>query len=196
MAAYKLLLHPQDPDCAPVDPVMLAAALQSIGFIGAPVTAADGEFYPAGAQFLQQLTFLGCSPAIELDPPSDDAALKTACITGSFCHVYLSCTERLQFRADPHTPVPRCPACRQPDADWRTPLAAWQNNPAMIEWTCNSCGFTGRLTELAFRRSAGFARTWIEVRGIYPSEAVPGDALLDHLRTLSGCQWRYIYLRE
>ncbi len=196
MAAHKLLLHPQDPACAPVDPVTLAASLQAIGFIGAPVTVADGVFYPVGARFLQLLTFLGCSPAIELAPPADAAALETACTRGSFCHVYLSCTAQLQFRADPHTPVPRCPACRQPDADWRTPLVAWQKNPAMIEWTCSSCGYPGRLTDLAFRRSAGFARTWIEVRGVYPSEAVPGEPLLEHLRTVSGCQWRYIYLRE
>jgi Zn ribbon nucleic-acid-binding protein len=196
VAAYKLLLYPQDPDCAPVDPAVLADDLQDIGFIAAPVTVPDGVFYPAGAQFLQLLSFLGCSPAIELDPPADPAALAAARASGSFCHVYLSSRGRLQLRADPRTPAPRCPACRQPEKDWRLHINAWRENPAMTAWTCRNCGYSGRLTDLQFRKTAAFSRTWVEVRGIYPSEAVPGDALLARLRTLSGCQWQYSYLQE
>ncbi len=196
MAAYKLLLYPQDPYCAPVELARLDDALQEIGFIAAPVATRDGVFYPTGTRFLQLLSFLGCAPAIELDPPTDPAALETARTSGSFCHVYLSCSDQLQFRADPGTPAPRCPACRQPDTDWRPQVAAWQGNPVLDEWTCQRCGFSGRLTDLQFRKSAGFSCTWVEVRGIYPSEAVPGEALLTRLRQLSGCNWLTIYLKE
>ncbi|MGB5541082.1 MAG: hypothetical protein WBO37_13400 [Gammaproteobacteria bacterium] len=196
MAAYKLLLHPQDPDCAPVDPAVLADALQDIGFIAAPVTVPDGMFYPAGEQFLRLLSFVGCSPAIELDPPADPAALEAARASGSFCHVYLSSSARPRFRADPRTHAPRCPVCRQPDRDWHRHLAAWREDPAMIEWTCSSCGHTGRLTGLQFRKSAAFSCTWVEVRGIHPSEAVPDEALLTRLRQLTACRWQYIYLQE
>jgi len=197
MSAHKLLLHPQDPDCVPVvKAAALAGALQEIGFIGAPVPIDGTVFYPTGVNFLQLLSFLGCSPAIELAPPADAATLERARANGSFCHVYVSCTDTLQFRADPRTPAPRCPACRRPAHDWRTRLAAWQEDPARIEWMCNACGYSGRLTDLVLRKSAAFARNWVEVRGIYPSEAVPGEALLAHLRALNGCRWQYIYLQE
>jgi len=196
VTAYKLLMLPQDPDCRPVDPAALAGALREIGFIGAPVTAPEGEYYPAGEHFLQLLSFLGCSPAIELTPPGDAGTLETARAKGSFCHVYLSSTGKLRFRADPRTPDPRCPACRQPDPDWRIRLASWRENPANSVWTCPACNYMGRLTDLVFRKSAGFAGSWVEVRGIYPSEAVPGEALLECLRAVSGCRWRSIYLQE
>lgn len=196
MSAYKLLLYPKDPDCAPVDQVALADTLQEIGFIRAPVTVPGDVFYPAGEHFLQLLVFLGCSPAIDLDPPGERGALETARASGSFCHVYLSCTPHLTFRANHRMPAPRCPACRQPDEGWRAQLAGWQENPANIAWTCSGCGFTGRLIDLQFRKSAGFARSWVEVRGIHPSEAVPGEALLDCLHAVSGCRWQTIYLQE
>lgn len=196
MTAHKLLLHPQDPACAPLETVLLAGALREIGFIAAPVPVADTVFYPAGAQFLHLLSFLGCSPAIELDPPAEASALETARMNGSFCHVYLSCTDTLRFRADPRTAAPRCPACRRLEHDWRERIAAWQIHPPGIEWTCNGCGFNGRLTDLVFRKTAAFARSWVEVRGIYPSEAVPAGALLERLQAFSGCRWQYIYLQE
>jgi hypothetical protein len=196
VTAYKLLLYPQDPDCAPVDTAALADALQAIGFIGAPVAVADGVFYPTGDRFLQLVTFLGCSPAIEVDPPADPAALEPARASGAFCHVYLASDTQLAFRADPRTPPPRCPACRQAFAAWQARIARWRKDPATLDWTCPACGHRGRLTELRFRKSGGFARTWVEVRGIHPAEAVPGEALLNRLYTLSGCRWQYSYLQE
>ena len=54
----------------------------------------------------------------------------------------------------------------------------------------------GQLTDLSFRKAAGIGHTFIEIRGIYPSEAVPTDALLNRLQRLSGGPWRTIYIRE
>lgn len=196
MSAYKLLLHPADPDCTPPAATTLAAGLQAIGFIAAPVAVADGVFYPTGANFLQLVSFLGCSPAIELEPPADPAALATARERGSFVHVYIDSGPRLRLRAANGAPPPRCPACRQPVADWHAAVSAWREDPAALAWTCRHCGHAARLTDLQFRRTAAFARAWVEVRGIYPSEAVPNDALLARLRELAGCDWRYLYLQE
>lgn len=196
MSAYKLLLYPGNPDCTAPAAAALATGLQAIGFIAAPVTLAHGVFYPTGTNFLQLVSFLGCSPAIELDPPADPATLETARERGSFVHVYIDCDAQLRLRADPGTPPPRCPACRQPAADWHDTLRAWRANPALLAWTCRHCGHAGRLTDLRFRRSAGFARAWVEIRGIHPSEAVPNDALLSRLREITGCEWRHLYLQE
>lgn len=196
MTAHKLLLYPHAPDSTPVDTANLAAALQAIGFIDHAVAVPDGEFYPVGAEFLQLVSFLGCSPAIELAPPRDPSARDAARASGSFCHVYLDSGALLRFRADPRTPPPRCPACRRQDSDWRRQISVWQDNPSQLAWSCRSCDYRGRLTDLQFRKSAGFSRTWVEIRGIYPSEAVPGDALLACLQGLSGGRWQYCYLQE
>lgn len=196
MPAYKLLLLPVDPLCPPLNCEQLASELQRIGLIGKPVALADEVFYPTGDNFLQLISFLGCSPMIELEPPAGRATLLADSAAGKFCHLFLSCSKSLSFRADSQCPPPRCPGCRQPVADWQTAIEAWKGNRSLSDWTCTSCGFTGKLTGLLFRKTAAFGRTFIEIRGIYPSEAVPTDALLDRLQHLSGGPWKSVYLRE
>ena len=196
MAAHKLLLHPSDHLCPTVGVEVLSDRLQAIGLIGQPVKPGDSLFYPTGENFLQLITFLGCSPTIELDPPSDPALVDAASAAGRFCHVFLSCTDELQFRTDAQTQPPRCPQCRVPERAWQQKIKTWQKDSENISWQCPDCGFTGLLTDLAFRKTAGFGRTFVEIRGIYPSEAVPGEALRGTLRSLTGGDWKPIYIRE
>jgi hypothetical protein len=190
------MLLPADPGSPPVNCVRLAGELQAIGLIGAPVALEDNLFYPTGDNFLQLISFLGCSPIIELDPPADRTTLLAASAAGKFCHLFLNCTESLAFRADSRCPPPRCPDCRQPVADWQTAIEAWQQHTVQTDWICANCGFTGQLTDLAFRKAAGFGRTFIEIRGIYPSEAVPTDTLLALLQRLTDGPWKTIYIKE
>jgi len=196
MPAPKLLLHPADPDTAAIPEDRLAQEMQAIGLIGERMPLGNTGFYPAGEQFLQLVTFLGCSPAIELAPPDDPQEREKASATGRFCHVFISSGEHLQFRGDRQTRNPGCPRCRSPEPDWKAGLQSWQAGEHAPDWTCPSCGFRGHLSDLVFRKTAGFGRTFLEIRGIYPSEAVPGPALLDTLATLTGAPWCTIYLRE
>jgi hypothetical protein len=195
MPAHKLLLHPKDPQCQAPEPA-LADALQGLGLIGAATRLAGQTFYPTGEQFLQLVTFMGCSPAIELDPPDDPALLEVASASGSFCHVFLSSARKAWFRGDESTPAPPCPRCRTPLADWPALRATWLKQPFEARWTCGACGNSGEAAGLAFRKTAGVASSWVEIRGVYPSEAIPGSALTDCLRQLSGCDWKTIYLQE
>lgn len=196
MAAYKLILLPTEPQCPPLDCAQLASELQAMQLIGQPVALDNGVFYPTGEQFLQHISFLGCSPMIELEPPSDPATLPADSAAGKFCHVFLHSSTSLCLRADKQCPAPRCPQCRQPFSGWRTTFSTYQQNPTLTDWNCSGCGFNGQLTDLSFRKAAGIGHTFIEIRGIYPSEAVPTDALLKRLQRLSGGPWRTIYIRE
>jgi hypothetical protein len=196
VTAHKLILLPTDPTCPPVSSGQLTGKLQAIGLIGAAREVNNDTFYPTGEHFLQLVTFLGCSPMIELEPPSDPERLAADSARGKFCHVFLSCSETLRFRADPRIPAPRCPTCRTAMTDWRTLLQAWQNNPANGNWRCTHCGHTGHITGLGFRKSAGFGHSFVEIRGIYPSEAVPGEALLNALKSLTHGDWSTLYIKE
>lgn len=196
MAAHKLILLPADPDCPAVSTDRLATELQAIGLIGPARQLDSDRFYPTGPHFLQLITFLGCSPMIELEAPSAPATLATDSASGKFCHVFLSSSESLRFRADPRTPIPRCPACRAPLADWQPLLKAWQAHPKNSRWHCKQCGHKGDITALSFRKSAGFGRSFVEIRGIYPSEAVPGEALLNTLKSITGTDWCTLYIKE
>jgi len=197
MAAHKLLLHPADPQCPAIPTDVLVERLQSIGLIGEPVRLTAETIYPVGGHFLQLITFLGCSPMIELELPADAGSLEAGSKDGRFCHAAIADSGgNLQFRADEHKTEPRCPQCRKPDPHWREWLHAWEEDPQRLHWSCTSCGYTGELTDLNFRKSAGFGRNFIEIRGIYPSEAIPGEALLASLQTLTGCTWNTLYIKE
>jgi hypothetical protein len=196
MSAPKLLMHPANPATAAVPEDRLAQELQAIGLIGEPIPLEATVFYPVGEQFLQLVTFLGCSPAIELDPPRDRQELEEASAAGRFCHVFITSGEQLQFRGDSQTRAPRCPRCRSPEPHWKARLQAWQEGKHGAGWNCQTCSFSGHLNDLVFRKTAGFGRAFLEIRGIYPSEAVPGQTLLDTLAAQTGEQWTTIYLRE
>ena len=197
MVASKLLLFPADPDCPRLPLATLVTTLQSIGLAGAPFRHPGGTRYCAGERFLQLISFLGCSPAIELELPHDAAVRATACGAGHVCHLCLSQSRNgIRFRADTRMPAPRCPQCRKPDVQWPKLLANWHASPEETGWQCKVCGYSGRLFELNFRKSGGFGHTFIEIWGIHPAEAVPGEALLTTLRELSGGDWNTLYLRE
>ncbi|MBU0653799.1 MAG: hypothetical protein KJ914_01570 [Gammaproteobacteria bacterium] len=59
-SAYALLLYPVSETSVPLLPLLQAQA-----FVGAELEAG---IYASGAQFLQHICFLGCSPDIELEP--------------------------------------------------------------------------------------------------------------------------------
>ena len=196
MAAYKLLLLPADPLSSPLDCEQLATELQTMQLIGPPVALGENVFYPAGEQFLQQISFLGCSPMIELEPPTDPAQRADDSTAGKFCHVFLHCHPVPGLRADSQSPAPRCPQCSQPLADWQAVRTDWLQNGVPTDWSCSHCGHQHQAAGLSFRKAAGIAHTFIEIRGIYPSEAVPTDALLKRLTQCSGGQWKTIYIKE
>ncbi len=196
MAANKLILLPADPNYPAVATDKLAETLLAIGLIAPARTLGNTVFYPAGKHFLQLLTFLGCSPSIELEPPGDPDTLAIDSATGKFCHIFLDSDDHLRFRADPGMQTPRCSHCRSPLQHWSAYLQGWLDNPLRTNWHCTHCQADGDITTLAFRKSAGFGRTFVEIRGIYPSEAVVGDALLKCLKAITLCDWHTLYIKE
>ena len=197
MSVYKLLLCPADPDNPAIDSATLVGRLRETGLTGNPVSTGTATVYPTGERFLQLITFLGCSPAIELDLPAGASARAAACDSGAVCHIRLSQTsDGLRFRADSRMAPPRCPACRQPLSNWTDRIDAWRHNPARTSWQCRHCHHQGRLFDLNFRKNGGFGHTFIEIWGIHPSEAVPVPALLDTLENLSGCPWQTLYIKD
>ena len=197
MPAHKLLLYPDSPGFRPDDPAALLACLQDIGLAGEGFDVQGETRYQAGEHFLQLIIFLGCSPAIEFDPPADPGECETTAARGGFCHISFSLAEnRPAFRGGGDVPPPRCPSCRKPVSGWQQALDDWQQSPESDAWACERCGYSGRIHDLDFRRHGGFARTFIEIWGIHPSEAVPVDALLGSLSAFSDTGWSYMYVND
>jgi hypothetical protein len=175
----RLLLHPHDPDAPLPSRAALLQALAEIGLLGAPLGEDEAAGFLVGEQFLQSITFMGCSPFIQLEPPADG---------GGFCHLAL-----LGPYAEPrllhgrNTRPPPCPSCGKRMEGWREQLAQ-----GVIG--CTHCGSQTPLSRLTWRRNAGFGRCFLEIRHLFPGEAVPVDGLLLHLEAFGAGPWDYFYL--
>lgn len=182
MPAPKLVLYP-DADLPPPDPEAVLQLLDALGVIG-PAFVLDGRtHYRTGPAFLDHLTFLGCAPAIELDPPA--AGLAEAARAGRFCHVHLqphAGTPRVRHR--PGQP-PRCRACRGE-------FTAESLATAGDGFICPGCGRRSPAQGLNWRQAGGCARLFLDIWGIHTGEAVPGEQLLERL----GADWSFFYTED
>ncbi|CAK0781016.1 conserved hypothetical protein [Gammaproteobacteria bacterium] len=196
MSNYALILHPADP-LVSVEIAELGAALQALGLMGASFVERDtasvtsvcpnlSDWHTVGPQLLEQVTFLGCSPVVRLAAAHDGD-------TG-FCRLRLPPPlPHPVWYAPMDAAPPRCPRCRTSDVTWRMALPDWEANPAAHRRSCPNCGYAAPLHQWRLRETAGFGRSFVELWGIHPGEAVPGETLLATLAQLSNGPWRWFY---
>ena len=187
MPVNQLILCPERPELVPSDTAALLQRLHAIGFIADTLTFEGREHYRPGEDFLQLITFLGCSPVVALGEPG---------ATGDeFCHIQFDGpSAKPQFIAGSNVKVPRCPGCGHRLEQWQPEIKAWQENAEHV-WRCPECGNEYSPTLLRWRQCAGFGRYFITVWGVFEGEAVPSEELLNALRELSDFDWRYFYVR-
>jgi len=184
MPSGSLILHPADPT-APVLPD-LESKLIELGLIGAKIPGLPEAFF-AGESFLQLVTFMGCSPAIRLEPdgPGDK----------EFCHLRLQrFPEETHFLYGSNTRPPHCPHCRHRIGEWPSCDTQIADQPETRR-ACPHCGRPSPPLEWNWRQQAGFGRIFLRVTPIFPGEAIPIDSLLRNLGE-PGPPWRYFYLLE
>lgn len=185
MSTGSLLLHPADPGAEPPDAPAVARTLAVLGLVGDPL--GPPATFRAGPDFLRHITFLGCAPHLVLEPPADGGdAFSHVAIAGPFAGPRLV--------VGTNTGAPRCPACRARFDDWRAALGAWLAAPLSASARCDGCGAVHRPADLDWRQGAATARLFVEVRNVFPGEAVPGEELLQALGRLGAGPWRHAWV--
>lgn len=181
-----LVFHAAEIDYAPEDRAAIIHALQENGFIGDKWRSPDSvtaERYLIGDAFLSLVTFMGCAPAIELEPIADKPA------STDFCHIEISeIHQHPEFIRGSEYIISRCPHCRQRHANWAT-------LPASLSYTCDNCHVESHLSRYDWKNTAGCARFFIHLHGIYPQEAIPTPHLLKIFEMITGTQWQYFYIQ-
>ncbi len=180
MSNGSLTLYPIDPRVNLATVSQLVHHLAHIGLLGDPLDEAAVVFR-VGERFLQLISFLGCSPYLQLDPPADGG--------DDFCHLAILgpfATPRLLYGED--TRPPRCPSCG-------AAMRAWREEISSGNVGCRECGTRHPLERIEWRKHAGYGRLFVEIRNIFPGEAVPVDELLTRLQDLGCGEWGYFYRR-
>jgi hypothetical protein len=143
-------------------------------------TSHGENHYLCGDNFLSLITFLGCSPNINLTPIEGET------------HCFISIIEpsdQLKLLGFTQSINPKCPGCTKRIANWKT--ADWQLAGKICQ--CDKCELQTPYAELNWKHECGFSRGGFEVNHIYPHEAVPTDQLLALLKQFSGFEWDYCY---
>ena len=180
----KLVFHAKDPKYIPENISNIIKALQDVGFIGDKWHSPEsvlGERYLIGDSFLSLVTFMGCAPAIELEPIADKPD------STEFCHVEIEIIKTaVEFiRGNDHI-ISRCPHCRQRHAHW-------ESIPETLSYSCDKCNVETHLSKYDWKNTAGCGRFFISLHGIYPQEALPTSTLLQTFEKISGTEWTYFY---
>lgn len=157
--------------------------LAASGFLGEELS--PGRFR-VGEDFLGHVTFAGCSPHLQLEPPAGG--------DWNFCHVRLHESERVRLVVAPQRGRPRCPQCRGAVPGWKEQLPDWERD-ASRSWCCENCGSRVAAAELDWRQYGVAARQLVEVCQVWPGEAVPGDRLMQALAGGTGREWRHAWAR-
>ncbi len=176
MPHSRLIFYPASTEQA-VDDLIVLKALQHCGFI-LPTPHSENHHLP-GDEFLSLITFLGCSPNINLTPIEGEK------------HCYISLLDNRQpavCLGYTRTARPKCPSCTKRIDNWER--LDWHNNSLC---TCDKCQAQHRYSELNWKQECGFARGGFYIAHIFPHEAVPGDALLKLLEQQTGFSWQYCY---
>ncbi len=140
----------------------------------------EKNHYLAGDKFLGLITFLGCSPNINLAPIAGE----------QHCYIsFIAPTEHAECLGFTQTVNPKCPNCKKRIANWKNDN--WQRTGEIC--ICDKCQSRHLYAELNWKQECGFARGGFETHHIYPHEAVPTDQLLDLLDQFSGFKWNYCY---
>jgi len=186
MTAGSLFLHPSDAlaDCPTA---RVIEVLRGVGLAGDALPNRSNAFL-AGPRFLDLITFMGCSPYVEMEPPADGGT--------AFCHLRVHAWPTPRLLTGDNTRPPRCPSCRKPFDRTVETIAALAADDLQTLLRCPYCEKQTPLNGLRWRQDGGLGKLFVEVHNVFPGEAVPVATLLRKLAAACGGAWEYFYLRS
>jgi len=176
----RLILHPVDHQYIPDNNSPILESLKAVQFINPSIH--DSGTYLAGNEFINLLSFLGCSPDIILSPDNGD----------KFCSISIPEThDDITLLGYTSMIVPGCPVCNHKVVDWKQHFHQWKKGDYIYH--CTECQTGTPVPRLKWRQEAGYGRFCITISHIHPHEAVPSEKLLSTLQQTCNTDWTYFY---
>lgn len=180
---YCLALHPQAAVFNLNEIEGLQQRLLELGLLGEAVLVNGEQCYKLGERFYQLLTFMGCAPALKLEPESPDDE--------KFCHFRFIENPQRVFRYLRPEVKARCPHCRKASA---TAAEIRQGHfLQQRDWSCPHCQVSSPVYDINWKHEAGMGQFFLELIDVHPHEVIPTDRLLKELDIVTGQSWQYFY---
>ena len=190
MHTGRLILTPQDPFYLPDSIEKILEQLRSIQFCSGAVEGLDGQHYLLGERFMQLVSFMGCSPFIQLEPSQDGQPFCHLIVDGPYPHPV--------FMQGRNTSSPRCESCRRRIPHWETKIEQWKVAAETFRASCPHCGHQQNPSTYNWRQSAGSGRLFLFIENIFPNEAIPSPELLSTLASSDTKEipWSFFYIQN
>lgn len=178
-ALSRLVFHPKQATDYPHDVPGIIHALADIGLLGE--LHRDDDIYLAGDEFLNLITFMGCSPGVKLSPAEGE----------EYCYLQINAiSDSVRCLGYTSFISPQCPVCKQKISHWKE-SASWFDGSAIK--TCELCASEKPVQSFRWQKEAGFGRFSFHISYIHPHEVVPSDLIFQALEQATGFPWVYFY---
>ncbi len=167
--------------------------LYDLGIINKTIIETNPHYFFAGDNYLQHISFLGCSPYLNFEPQKKltSSDLNNTIADLNYIHFYCS-TETVCFKNTDFGVKAVCPKCRTKISEWRNLISNWEKN-SELKANCPECQQTLNITDIDWKKTAGFFNTAILFYGIQAELAVPTDNFLAQLNGMTKTEWHYFY---
>jgi len=180
---YCLALHPQASEVTVEELDRLQLHLFELGLLGEAFLMKGEQRYKLGERFYQFLTFMGCAPALKLEPENSEDE--------TFCHFRIVEHPQVEFRYLRPEVKARCPHCRKAGTT-ADEIRQGYFLPQQ-DWSCPHCQVISPVHEINWKHEAGMGRFFLELIDVHPHEVVPTDSFLKELKSITGYSWEYFY---
>lgn len=193
---FSLVLHSQfSKSCIDNIPAIVKA-LQLNSFIGGPIKEFGINHFLVGSNFLDMISFLGCSPNIRLFTEKEGIGPGDHQGSESYAHIQVGTSSTPFFVDGDIGTFPRCVFCK---SNLEIEALSYQEADDIfpnLQITCSGCQKILDQKTINWRHSAGLVQEFVAIHGIYPHEAVPDDRLLDQLCKVTSVPWQFFYCRN
>ncbi|MBL7004990.1 MAG: hypothetical protein ISR69_13315 [Gammaproteobacteria bacterium] len=136
----------------------------------------QGSAYISDLEFAYQINFLGCSPNVGDENPH---------------LVQFKSFDTVQGVGGDSINVIQCPKCKN---KINAPQEILLNQSQVYD--CPKCEQETHSTEINWRKSAGFSKSFIQIHNIFPKEALPNNQFLNSLNAINQTTWCYFYSKS
>jgi hypothetical protein len=172
-----ILIHPASLSVPVPDESHLLEELRNAEFISDEYQSG----YLCGAEYLNYMTYLGCSPHIIFHPDDNGPLTLIKTHTSSLRPVCMGHTRNIK---------PKCPSCKKMISDWK--IKNWEQPDTQI--ICPDCESHHSMSDLKWRNECVYTSFAIEITQVHPHEAVPSEKLMNLLEALTNFNWDFGYI--
>ncbi len=129
-------------------------------------------------QFMFLITFLGCSPNINLETKIE---------------IQIHVNKKISAFGGESIVKLVCPNCKTKISQANQLISSFKDH---YLWNSDCCDKDIDIQKINWRKSAGFSQSFIQINNIFPKEAIPSEGLQNLLNKFSQSSWNYFYSKQ